>query len=596
MPFDGSHKARHPMLPFRLRRRVGGGDGAGEGGRSASDRSQATSASLLSFAQRPATVATCATALAIAVLGCWLWSDRMRSLEDGARTARTLSHVLEEQTTQTIQAVDLTLVGMIDLLQANPSMGAHDPAYERILRQRLKPLPYIRTLFVVDPTGTVVQNSDPTVVQPGGLADRDYFRAHVQDPDPAPKIGRPLISRATGTWFFSVTRRFDRPDGSFGGVVVAAVEPFYFAQFYRELGLGPNDSIGLFSNDGILIARIPQHDETIGDDVSRHELFRRYLPQGPVGTYRTAHSFVDGVPRTISYRSLKEYPLTVAVGLNEDDLLAAWRRNAVGTVTATAVLAALTIALAMLWSQRLKERERARQHQIQAQKLEALGRMTGGIAHDFNNLMAVVASGLTLLRAKVDREDLQTIADTALGAVQRGAALTGQLLAFARRQELKVARADVNALIGGIEQLLRNGAGSGIEMRFDLDPSLPACWTDQTQFDTALLNLVVNARDAMPTGGTIRISTACTARHVRVSVLDTGQGMPPEVLRKALDPFFTTKGEKGTGLGLSQIYGFVCQSGGDLRIDSEVGAGTAVHLYFRSAPICKNSNSQNKRE
>ncbi len=559
----------------------------------------------------PVVIAALVALWGIASAGWWLWFDRTRTLDDGARSARTLVHVLEEQTGRTIQAVDLNLVAIIDSLRTNLSLQARDPAFEDALRQRLKTQPYIRTLLIVGPDGSILQNSDRFELPPGALADREYFQAHARDPDPAPKIGRPLVSRTTGSWFFSVSRRITRPDGSFGGIVSAAVEPSYFQHFYRDLALGEHDSIGLFRTDGILLARIPLHREAFGEDVSKRDLFRLHWPKSPEGTYRTAHSFVDGVPRIVSYRAVSDFPLVVAVGLHEGDWLAPWRRTAVGIVVATSVMAILIILLALLWNQRRQDRERALQHQIQAQKLEALGRMTGGIAHDFNNLMAIVASGLTVIRHKVDCPQVRNVADVALGAVERGATLTGQMLAFARRQELKVATADVNALITAIEHLLRNAAGSRVRMVFDLDPQLPACWTDQTQFDTALLNLVVNARDAIPGDGEIRIATssreganrekadrekpgrgkesrpsaaACPAGHVCVSVRDSGQGMPPDVLRKALDPFFTTKGDKGTGLGLSQVYGFMRQIGGDLTIESAAGRGTTVHLLFPAGP------------
>ena len=232
--------------------------------------------------------------------------------------------------------------------------------------------------------------------------------------------------------------------------------------------------------------------------------------------------------------------------------------------------------------------ERAVHHRIQAQKLEALGRMTGGVAHDFNNLMAVVASGLRLIRGRIDNEEVRRIADTASAAVERGTRLTQQMLAFARQQELTVVRADLNEQIAGMEDLLRNAAGPAVDMVIDVGSDVPSCLTDQTQFDTALLNLVVNARDAMPSGGTIRIATwRCANDDARrmpnlkpgpyacVTVADTGQGMTPDVLKRALEPFFTTK-----GLGLSQVYGFVRQSGGDVRIESEVGVGTTIDLFF----------------
>jgi signal transduction histidine kinase len=200
-----------------------------------------------------------------------------------------------------------------------------------------------------------------------------------------------------------------------------------------------------------------------------------------------------------------------------------------------------------------------------AQRLAALGEMTGGIVHDFRNFLAVIESGLRLA-----------------------------LLAFAKQKELEAHAGDVNELLGNLELPLRYSAGPGIRIVLKLASDIPKCLIDPSQFDAAVLNLVVNARDAMPNGGELQISTdrwavetaisgsAAPGTYVRVRVKDSGQGMPAEVVRKVFDPFFTTKGEKGTGLGLPHVYAFMRLSGGHVGVTSERGIGTTFDLLFPS--------------
>lgn len=221
-----------------------------------------------------------------------------------------------------------------------------------------------------------------------------------------------------------------------------------------------------------------------------------------------------------------------------------------------------------------------------AQKISALGEMTGGIAHDFRNVLAVIASGLNL--AERHSGDPQKV-DLALAAVrdgiERGMRMTTRLLAFAKQQELVAGPEDVNTLLGKLKIFLKYGAGPGIRVIFDLAPDLPKCLVDPPQFNAAILNLVVNARDAMPDGGVIRISTALVAEEkhlsfVRLRVCDDGIGMPPEVTKRIFDPYFTTKGDSGTGLGVPQVNALMKQLGGYVTVDSSVGNGTAFNLFF----------------
>ena len=246
--------------------------------------------------------------------------------------------------------------------------------------------------------------------------------------------------------------------------------------------------------------------------------------------------------------------------------------------------------------------EEARAALAQAQKMEAVGQLTGGVAHDFNNLLTVITNSLDLLETRV-RPDAQMrrIIESAQRASERGAGLTKQLLAFSRRQPLRPEIHNINTLIVGFEAVLRRACPEPIELEMRLDPKPLAANIDSAQFETALLNLIVNARDAMPKGGRVSIATGrktlspaqtkamsgiAPGDYVTVAVADTGQGMPAEVVNRVFEPFFTTKEVgKGSGLGLSQVYGFVTQSGGHVAIGSKPGSGTTVTLYLPAATV-----------
>ncbi len=241
--------------------------------------------------------------------------------------------------------------------------------------------------------------------------------------------------------------------------------------------------------------------------------------------------------------------------------------------------------------------ERTRAALAQSQKMEAIGQLTGGIAHDFNNLLTVVVNNLDLiLQDPGDALRTERLVQSAQRAAERGAKLTQQLLAFARRQPLRPEPLALNSLIAGFQAVLRRACGTAVALELDLANDLRAVRIDATQFEAALLNLVINARDAMPEGGALRVGTnnfdvkpgdgaaasgIAPGAYAVVSVRDTGAGMTPEVVAHAFEPFFTTKDAgRGSGLGLSQVYGFVSQSGGHVTIDSAPGEGTVVRLFL----------------
>jgi signal transduction histidine kinase len=227
--------------------------------------------------------------------------------------------------------------------------------------------------------------------------------------------------------------------------------------------------------------------------------------------------------------------------------------------------------------------------ELAAQKMCALGEMTGGIAHDFRNILTIVASGLRVAeRSSGDAAKLKTAFAAIQDGIARGERMASRLLCFASQQDLVAVPEDVNTLLRKFEAFLKYGAGPGIRIELSLAGNLPTCLVDPPKFNAAILNLVVNARDAMPEGGVIRISTAAVrganlghqCPYVRVRVRDHGKGMPPDVIEHIFDPYFTTKGERGTGLGVPQVQALMQQVGGFVRVDSTIGEGSSFDLFF----------------
>jgi len=265
----------------------------------------------------------------------------------------------------------------------------------------------------------------------------------------------------------------------------------------------------------------------------------------------------------------------------------------------TAELRKFNEELELKIEERTREREHALAQLFEAQKMDTIGRLTGGVAHDFNNLLMAVLGSLTLLEKRLP-EDPQSrrLVQNAIQGAERGKALTQRLLAFSRRQELKPQAVGFAQLVGDMEELLKRALGQGIEITSEFPAGLPPVLADANQLELALLNVALNARDAMPSGGTLKIAaqpettsptsvgSLAPGDYVRITITDSGLGMDPATLAKATEPFFTTKGlGKGTGLGLSMVHGLAAQSGGLLSIHSEPNRGTTVELWLPRARV-----------
>jgi signal transduction histidine kinase len=512
---------------------------------------------------------------AISIVAWLLYAARAQALERAERATAVLATAMEQQTVRAFQSVDVTLAAIADAHELHHPRR-NDPDFQRLMQRRLRDLPFIRALFIVGADGWIIHDTDYPRTPRVSLADRDYFRGHRADPGLEAAIWHPVESRSGTGWFIPVTRRLAR-GARFPGIVVAAIQADHFSSQYEVL---TGDAMALFFEDGTLVATTAANAGPVGQSFAGLPLFSR-VAREPRGTYWTDRD-LNGEPAAVSYRVVKDLPFVVHVSRSRRAALAEWRRSATGAAIAMTGLTLLVIWFTAYVVSQRRRRERERARRAQAEKMEALGQLTGGLAHDLRNLLNVVSTNLEVLAHPASGEALRAEGVQAMKrALHGGTQLIERLLSFARKRPAQTSRIDLAQWLAAARPLLQQAAGSTVELAVRCPPGLPAVQCDAPQLDSALVNLVANARDAG--ARRIEISAAPHEAQVRLTVRDDGPGMPEGVRRRALEPFFTTKGEEGTGLGLAQVYAFVRETGGDMAIDSAPGAGTAVHLFFPGA-------------
>jgi two-component system, NtrC family, sensor kinase len=488
---------------------------------------------------------------------------------------------------------------------------AQDKELHRFLSD-LDTLPQIDEVWMADATGRPVVSGRSSLTPPIDVSDRDCFAAKKKQ-DVGIFVSREQIGALTHAPEFDICDRRSTADKGFDGIIVVSARPAYFSEFYRTVSEEKRFAASLVRSDGSLLVRYPALSAP--PVLARDSPFMQAIASNPDRGWFGGRGETDGVERFFAYQRVEGYPLYVAYGVPKRDVLHSWLANLINyslfAVPASLALFGMTL-LAVRQIQRhaiaswrwrttarrlrreMNRRALAEAELRQAQKMEALGQLTGGVAHDFNNLLTVLQGSLEMLSGRQQSDQLQARVDTALRTVERGERLTEQLLAFARRQPLAKATIDLNAQLRRMTELLVRTVGSAIVINTNLAPDLWPVDADATQLELAVINLAINARDAMPAGGKLGIRTfnlatqreampeqPAVADFVSLEVSDTGQGMPPEVASRAFEPFFTTKeAGKGTGLGLSMVYGFARQSGGSASIWSDVDRGTTVTLLL----------------
>jgi signal transduction histidine kinase/ActR/RegA family two-component response regulator len=530
--------------------------------------------------------------------------NRSEVLRENEETITRTTAILHEHARKVFDTVELAIGRVEDRTHGMSWQEISAPETSAFLQRLKAPLEQAVSIWITDARGHVRAGSqpwDPNVT----IDDREWFQAH-RGQDVGTFISAPFQGKATRAASFAVSRRRLTPDGHFDGIIHVALSPEYFSHFFQEAApLGPH-AAALIREDGAILARSPAPAPY--SRLTPDNILMRSIAAQPDGGVMSGISSTDQRERYYAYRHVGAYPVYVAFGIDAAVVLQRWYRN-LALYGAVALLSALTLFLVSWLALRRAEAEQealvrlrheseqrlaAEQRLLQAQKMESIGQLTGGIAHDFNNLLAVILGNLELLRKRIQDDDrAKRLLDGAVQGAQRGAALTQRLLAFSRRQDLTPQAVDVAQLVSSMTDLLARALGPSIKIVTRFPAGLPPVRVDPNQLEMALLNLAVNARDAMPTSGTITIAAhseevmegkehgLSPGAYVCVSVSDTGMGMDAATLARAIEPFFTTKGVgKGTGLGLSMIHGLAVQSGGTLKLKSEVGKGTTAEIWL----------------
>jgi PAS domain S-box-containing protein len=712
-------------------------------------------------------------------LATWLiWGDYEATRAATARRLGNLANVLEKDIARNIEIDRMSLEQTKGALRL-PDLDSAPPELRRAaLFSRVATAKYLDRLVIIDEHGAFAGSSEGVEPRTLDFSDREYFQALRDDDSGGLYVSRPVRSQVSGTDNLALGLRLSHPDGSFAGVVAAGIRLDYFTDLFAPLNLGPGGSVTLVRTDGIVLAKWPNPEQSLGLDISATDVFKAMM-QSRAGV--VDGTSLKGVGRTYSFRRLDGLPLILTVAFATSDTYAEWRRRSVITLAAFAALLGLAALLgsgllrelsrriqaeldareaaaklaaaldrveavfqhsddalyaaspradgqfayetvnpkveecygkpasellgrtpeeclpaeaaetvAAAWAQCIREgrplkytksftfdaerrhwesvvvpmrdqngtvcrlilavrddteRQRMEQELVRlnedleqrvgiiiaereavlerassAERMQTLGQLAGGIAHDFNNVLQAVSGCAALIeRRSDDPATARRLARHISEATVRGAAITRRLLAFARRDELRAESVSIRELFEGLQEILVHTLGGSITVHAVVADEGLAALVDKGQLETVLLNLATNARDAMPSGGTLTFRAAAetvehgnatggasltfraaaetveaghasglaAGQYVRLAVVDTGMGMDLATLARATEPFFTTKPVgKGTGLGLSMAKGFAEQSHGALAIASSPGGGTTVTLWLPKTDLC----------
>jgi signal transduction histidine kinase/CheY-like chemotaxis protein len=543
----------------------------------------------------------------------WLaYGETQQQVEE--RMARTLD-LLYINVRTTFETEYLVAANVIELIEdySNADIRKNEQKVHDGLQRLVDPLPQVENVWVLDEDGKALATGK-VFPAPSGVdyADRAYFIAH-RDGKVQRFVSEALRGKVRGTEFFQYSERRQKPDGSFTGIVAVSISPSYFAEQFARASNGKDFTASIIRADGEFLARFPAGGPArLGPETG---FAQSTAAQPEQGRYVVEAGAVDGASRIFVYRKLPGVPIYVVHGTTMASIWSIWlsrmSSHLIFGVPATLGLFLLAVlasrrarqesaALARLREEQIR-RENVEESLRQSQKMTAIGQLTAGIAHDFNNLLTGIGGAVEMVGRRVGQPtpEVTRFLDLARSGVSRAATLTQRLLAFSRQQPLQIEAVDANKLVSGMSELLRRTLGEKVQVETILAGGLWRAKADIAQLESAVLNLAINGRDAMTSGGTLTIETAnahlddayaqanfevMPGQYVLVAVSDTGSGMEPEVIARAFEPFFTTKQRgQGTGLGLSMTFGYVKQIGGHLKIYSEMGRGTTVKLYLPRA-------------
>jgi signal transduction histidine kinase/CheY-like chemotaxis protein len=538
------------------------------------------------------------------------WKDRSTILENAEDDGVRIAALFREQAGNLFSGHEVILDMIVDRVAGRDWETIPSPSDDILRELEVMDLRLDdeSAIVVVDAAGKLrattvhVQPNEP---QP--TADQYCFLA-LRKNEVESCISQPHTDPGSGRYLFTLSRRLEK-DGAFNGIAQVAISADYIVDLWASAAPNSSDIVTMFKADGTILAQSRLQSETAPrlPDVGKTLIGK--VGQNESGIIRGPLS-IGGVDWITVFTKVPKNPVYISLSLDKNAILSTWHANLTvyGLVAASAtagILMALGIALRRaqrerdavnLWRAEVHERESAQELLRQSQKMESLGNLTGGIAHDFNNLLTVIIGNISMVKSVALDGDAQRYLRNALKAGETAISLTQGLLAFARKQALQPKSVDLLGLVQGMQSSLVRTIGPDVRLTISAEPNLWPALVDTNQIELIILNLAINANDAMPRGGALSITAAngesgpdaphdlAPGQYVVLTVADTGTGMDEATLARATEPFFSTKqAGKGTGLGLSIMQGVVTQSGGATRLRSRLGHGTQIEVWLPRA-------------
>lgn len=495
-------------------------------------------------------------------------NEEQLEINNSIKIADNLARAFEEHTLRTIKSSDQVALFVKNYYEKN---GLGDIGL--FLKQAVTEQPYI-LVSLADENGNLIASSQDTFVF-SNIKDREHFKIHEMVELGQMFVGKPVLGRSSGKWSIQMTRRINKPDGNFAGVVVVSVDPNYFTNFYDEVDLGKNSSIGLIGTDGIIRAGQSCHIPFTGQDLNQvNSQLMKEIAIKNSGHY-TAVNSVDGIKRYYAFRSLPEYELIVTVGIAESVILAEFYEREKSYII-VALLLSLFVAGYCVFLIRM---QMFAQGFSRLERLNLIGEMAAGIGHEIRNPMTTVRGFLQFLGNKPKYADDKEYFDNMIDELDRANSIITEYLSLAKGRAIEREKIDLNLIIRKLFPLIQSDA---VLRNIDIDTNLekiPELLLDDKEIRQLILNIARNGLEAMPVGGKLTIRTFSENSEVVMSIQDEGKGIEQQVLDKIGNPFFTTK-DYGTGLGLAVCSSIAQRHNASIHVETSP-MGTTFSVRFR---------------
>jgi signal transduction histidine kinase/ActR/RegA family two-component response regulator len=527
------------------------------------------------------------------------WRSYRYSVAATQRELSNLANALAEQTAWSLEAVDLLLLDAARWYRTE-SQSIPEAARDAALAARATGVQPVRQVTIMDAQGNQLYRSRGFSIPNHNAADRSYFIAQRDDPHRGMFMSEPLTTRSEGRTAVILSRRMDDASGNFAGVATATMDLADLNEFYRAVHVGSDSHIALLREDGTLLVRDPRAAEFEG---------RKF----PVLTAAPADGRVvnpiDGRRDFIAVAAVRNAPLRLAVTRDTEAALKLWRDETIRVAIRTLIVVLLGALLLALLLRQIKRVAMSEAQLRQSQKMEAVGTLAGGIAHDFNNVLGAILGYTELaLQHSAGNSTLRRYLDNVMHAAERAKLLVERILGFSRSGLGDLVLVNVQSVVHETLEMLAGSLPTGVRLERKLEAGDAAVVGDPTYLHQVTMNLCTNAVQAMERGGVLGVmvqrvhatqvrslarGSLVPGEYVRLTVTDTGAGIPPELIERIFDPFFTTKSVGGgTGLGLSLVHGIVADLGGAIDVSSTMGEGTRFEIWLPVAGEASASSSE----